>query len=355
MAVISKIRTAKHQGFQRGFTLLQLLIVVALVAVVSAFGFIGIRNVRAEMRLQNSARRFAVYLEKARLDSVRRRVAPGAEAEVETFAPGTSNFEVRMDFDGNGTVHSQSFVLDEGVTFGTNAQTVSFDWRGRIAARAVFGITNGNRTIPVDVSGSGDITLGDQRFADDSIGDITLAVVPPDVVPDPTPFPEVSSSDPLPSIDPTPTPTPNGNGNGSGNGNGNGNPHSSPTPTPTPLPTVEPTPLPDVDPDAPQLPCASSVSPTSLTLSQRASGQQSGKVFFTLSNAVGSHSITAKQAGSGNNLSISVTPTSLTGSGMATITISSLNGSGNRGNFTVNISSNPSCGAVQSVTVTVGN
>src|SRR5688500_14817147 len=70
MAVISKIRTAKHQGFQRGFTLLQLLIVVALVAVVSAFGFIGIRNVRAEMRLQNSARRFAVYLEKARMDSV---------------------------------------------------------------------------------------------------------------------------------------------------------------------------------------------------------------------------------------------------------------------------------------------
>lgn len=352
MAVISKFGKAG----QRGFTIIQLLIVIALVAVVTSFGVLGIRNVRAEMRLQNSARRFAIYLEKARLDSVRRRVAPGSEAAVQTFEPGTNNFVVRMDFDGSGTLLNRTFVLDEGITFGTNAQTVSFDWRGRIAERAVFGITNGIRTIPVDVSGSGDVTLGDQRFADDSIGDVTLAGVPPDVVPDPTPFPEVPSSGGEPSSDPIPTPTPPGNGNGNGGGgNGSGNPHSSPTPTPTPPATPEPTPTPEVDPGAPPPPCASSVSPGNLTLSQRASGQQTGSVFFSLANAVGSHNITAVQAGSGHNLSISVSPATLSGSGMATITIGSLSGSGNRGNFTVNISSNPTCGASQQVTVTVGN
>jgi hypothetical protein len=78
-------------------------------------------------------------------------------------------------------------------------------------------------------------------------------------------------------------------------------------------------------------------------------------VFFTLSNAVGAHTITAVQAGAGNNLSITVSPATLNGSGMATITISSLSGSGNRGDFTVNISSSPTCGAVQSVIVSVGN
>jgi prepilin-type N-terminal cleavage/methylation domain-containing protein len=353
MAAINKVRTAKTQGYQRGFTLLQLLIVVALVAVVSAFGFIGIRNVRAEMRVQNSARRFALYLEKARLDSVRRRVAPGAEAEVQTFDPGTSNFQVRMDFDGSGTVQTRSLVLDEGVTFLTNAQTVSFDWRGRIVERAVFQITNGIRTIPVDVSGSGDVTLGDNRFADDWIGEITLADVPPDVVADPTPFPEVLPPDGEPPVEPTPTPTPNGNGNG--NGDGNGNPNSTPTPTPQPTPTLEPTPIPETDPDAPPPPCASSVSPGHLSLSQRSSEQQTGTVFFTLSNADGAHTITAVQAGAGNNLSITVSPATLNGSGMATITITSLTGSGNRGDFTVNISSSPTCGAAQSVTVSVGN
>jgi len=354
MADTSKAKTKKNQNCQEGFTIVQLLLVVALVAVVSALGFMGIRNVRAEMRIQNSARRFAIYLEKARLDSVRRRVAPGAESTVRTFDPGTNNFQVTMDFDGNGTIQTRTFVLDEGVTFITNAQTVSFDWRGRIAARAVFQITNGIKTIPVDVSGSGDVTLGDQRFADDSIGDIALADVPPDVVPDPTPFPDITSPDSDPSIDPTPTPTPNGNGNGNGNGNDNGNPHSSPTPTPEPTPTVEPTPIVDPDPDAPASPCASSVTPGFLSLSQRASGTQSGTVSFTLSNAVGSHNITAVQVGGGNTLSISVSPATLSGSGTAIISITSKEGSGNRGNFTVNISS-PTCGAVQAVTVSVGN
>jgi Tfp pilus assembly protein FimT len=360
MSVNSKSSSSVRKANHRGFTLLQLIVVVALITVVSAFGFLGIRNVRAEMRLQNSARRFAIYLEKARLDSVRRRVSPGAEAQVQTFDPGTSNFLVTMDFDGNGTVESQAFVLDDGISFGTNAQTIAFDWRGRITQRAVFGITNGSKTIPVDVSGAGDVTLGDQRFADDSIGEVVLAGVPPDVVPDPTPFPIVSSpSDPPPSDPPVadPTPTPPGNGNGNGNGgdggdNGNGNPHASPTPTPTPTP--EPTPTPTPDPGAPPQPCASSVSPRSLTLSQRASSQRFGNVLFTLTNATGTNRITAVQAGAGRNLSIAVSPTSLSGNGTATVTITSLSGSGNRGSFTVNISS-PTCGSTQAVTVTVNN
>lgn len=357
MTVNSKFAATGSRFDQYGFTLLQTLVVVAIVGVVTAFGFIGISNARAEIRLQNSARRFAVHIEKARLDSIRRHAAVGGEAVVQTFNPGTNTYAITMDFNGTGGVQTRTFTLDEGISFGTNGQTVTFDWRGRIPQRAVFGLTNGRTTIPVDVSGSGDITLGNQTFADDSIPDVALNPVPPDVVPDPTPYPTVNPSEDSPGTEatptPTPTPTPNGNGNGNGNGgNGNGNPHSTPTPTPTPTPqpTVEPTP----DPTGTPFPCSASTSTSSLSLSQRASGQQSGTVSFTLNNATGTHSVTAAQAGSGNNLTITVSPSSISGSGSAIITIASKNGSGNRGNFTVNISAG-SCGSVQQVIVTVGN
>ncbi len=361
MAAISKLRRMTRLN-QHGFTTMQMLIVVALVAVVSAFGFIGIQNVRAEMRLQNSARRFAIHLEKARLDSVRRRAGAGGQAWIQSFDPGTGNYLVTMDFDGTGAIQSRTFQLDPGITFGTNAQTVAFDWRGRIPARAVFGITNGTRTVPVDVSGSGDITLGDQSFADDLITEPILAGVPTDVVPDPTPFPIVGGDEDPPAEEDPPPPADenpgggndNGNGNGNGNGgdNGNGNPHASPSPTPAEDPTPV-TPTTDPNPGAP--PCTSVATPSSLTLSQRASGQQTGNIYFTLSNATGAHSITATQAGAGKNVSISVSPATLSGSGTAVITVGALHGNGNRGNFTINISSSPTCGTTQKVTVIVGN
>ncbi len=342
--------------------MVQMLIVVAVVVVVSTFGVLGIRNARAEVRLQNSARRFALHLEKARLDSIRRHAALGAEAQAQTFDPGSAadnTFVITMDFDGTGTVQARTFTLDEGISFGTNAQTISFDWRGRIAQRAVFGITNGIRTIPVDVSGSGDVTLGDQRFADDSIPDVALAGPLPGVIADPTPFPIATDpgSDPETPGDPEPTPTPrngNGNGNGSG-GNGNGNPHSSPTPTPEPSPTATPVIVPDVDPDPPQAPCTSSISRNSISLTQNASGLRSDTVVFTLANGTGAYTVNAAQAGAGSNVTVSVSPSTLNGSGTATITISSKTGNGNRGSFTVNVSASPTCGSTHQIIVTVGN
>lgn len=361
MTVNIKFAATGRQPSQQGFSLVQILIVVAIVGIVTAFGVIGISNARADMRLQNSARRFAVYVEKARLDSIRRHAATGGQAQVQTFAPGSTvdnSFAITMDFDGTGTVQARTFVLDEGVRFITNAQTISFDWRGRIPEQAVFQIYNGIRTIPVDVSGSGDITLGNQRFADELIPDVALAGPLPGVLPDPTPFPIIPApgSDPLPANDPTPTPTPQGNGNGNGNGNGgngNGNPDATPTPTPEPTPT--PIPSPDVAPDLPPPTCTSSVSRSSITLSQNASGQRSDTILFNLANGSGSYIVTAAQAGAGNSLTISVSPSSLNGSGVATITISSNTGSGNRGSFTVNVSASPTCGPVHQITVNVGN
>ncbi|HJU92264.1 MAG TPA: hypothetical protein VJ656_04935, partial [Pyrinomonadaceae bacterium] len=64
--------TAKQQ---HGFTTLQTVVTIAIISIVSVFGVLGIRTARAEFRLQNSARLFASYVEKARADAIRRHAA----------------------------------------------------------------------------------------------------------------------------------------------------------------------------------------------------------------------------------------------------------------------------------------
>jgi len=96
---------------QRGFTLMQMVITIAIIAIVTTFGVLGIKTARAEFRLQNSARLFATYVEKARADSIRRHAGTGQEASVETFDPGTANYAISMDY-GAGTIETRPKSMD---------------------------------------------------------------------------------------------------------------------------------------------------------------------------------------------------------------------------------------------------
>jgi type II secretory pathway pseudopilin PulG len=115
---------------------MQMVITIAIIAIVTSFGVLGITTARAEFRLQNSARLFASYIEKARADSIRRHAGGGTESSVETFGPGTNRYAITMDF-GTG-VETRTFTLDSGLSFDVIAKKVTFDWRGRIAAAWVF-------------------------------------------------------------------------------------------------------------------------------------------------------------------------------------------------------------------------
>src|SRR6186997_2593657 len=99
---------------QRGFTLMQMVITIAIIAIVTTFGVLGIKTARAEFRLQNSARLFATYVEKARADSIRRHAGTGQESSIETFGPGNGTYAVTMDF-GAGVVETRNFVLENGL------------------------------------------------------------------------------------------------------------------------------------------------------------------------------------------------------------------------------------------------
>lgn len=362
----SNSRTKKQQ---RGFTITQMVITLAIIAVVSTAGVLGIKNARAHFRLQSAARLFASYIEKARADSVRRHAATGAESSIEIFGEGTTSYAVTMDF-GSGTIETRMFQLEPSVDFGTAAQKVTFDWRGRLTVpceftkSCVFQIRSLylNHSIPVDVSGSGDITVDEQHFPDQLIPDIALAEVTNDVdnsTPTPTPTPSPAGT-PLPDVSPspevspdatptpTPTPTPNGNGNGNGsdgnNGNGNGNPTPSPTPSVSPSPSA-----------SPSAQCTTSISPAELFLSQSAVNNQTGSATFTMVNGTGTRIISATQAGNGNSLTLALSLLRIDGSGSSVITVGTKHGAGNRGVFNVQIVTDPACGTTQQLKVTVSN
>lgn len=366
------MKSTRTTANQQGFTLTQMLVTIAIIGVVTTFGVLGIRTARAEFRHQSAARLFAAYAEKARADAIRRHAPAGQESAIETFGPGTTSYAVTMDW-GSGVLETRTFELEDGLSFDVAARRITFDWRGRISEGWVFQIKSAdlNKNLPVDVSGSGDITVGEQHFPDQQIPDVVITQVTGDVSdPDPTPTPTPTPT-PSPTPTPTPTPTPegpigpgdpnevptptppivesdpgNGNSGGGGsggNGNGNGNPNASPTPTPTP------------GGDNPSTQCSATLSPSSLLLSQSDSSRQTGTATLTMVNATTTRTISAAQAANGNSLNVSLSLLRITGNGTSTITVTTKNGAGNRGVFVVNVSADPSCGSTQQLTVSVSN
>lgn len=285
---IMKMRINRKEGpmtrrhVETGFSLLETLIVVTVVAVLTAAGFLGITRARASMRLSGSAREYASYIERARVYSIRHHADTLAEAASVSINGDRTSYSVTFDFDGNGTLETRTVQLPNGVSFQT-VEAIAFDWRGRTwstvggvtspYAQVSITISNGNEAVSIDVTGSGDVTIDSQVF-DDAVPDVTLNVedltagaspspVPtaqtesgtpsPSPVSDvgPTPSPSATPIDKTPLPDPTPdvSPTPT--------------PSVTPTPTPTPTSTPTPTPTP-----TPVTPCVIQASPTSVTMSQ---------------------------------------------------------------------------------------
>ena len=151
------MRGNKARG-EEGFSLLQLLMVLAIAGVVSAFAIIRIQSGKDALNLQNSVRQLAGHIEKARLDAVRRH---GTSSVV--FANNTA-YDVTMDFDGAGTTYTRRYTLqgDISIPTGSPLPSISFNWRGRTSACTntfAFQNTTGGLQSWVDVSDAGDVTV----------------------------------------------------------------------------------------------------------------------------------------------------------------------------------------------------
>src|SRR5688572_29654566 len=249
MAVESKNKSVTKPGHQKGFTLLQLMIVVLVIAVIGGMAAFGIVQARQRIRLTNSARMIASYLEKARVDSVRRHAVNFDDMAGLTVTSPTS-YQVRLDFDGNGTVETRDITLDDGIVFANNTVPTRFDWRGRFVSidptktKETFTLQYGTserdqRT--VDVTRSGDVTINSREYLDD-VPDVNVnsnlsgidsgSTVNGNTNPTPSPYPS-PSPDASPSPDPSPSP----------------NPSPSPSPYPSPSPDASPSPNPSPSPN----------------------------------------------------------------------------------------------------------
>src|SRR5438270_8391341 len=105
----------------RGFTTIQLIITIAIMAIVTGMAVVGISRARDHVRLMNSAREFAAYVERAHGDSIRRH----SGATVQTV--DQNSYSVTMDFDGSGNLTTKTFNLQPGVIFTTGVKSITFD------------------------------------------------------------------------------------------------------------------------------------------------------------------------------------------------------------------------------------
>ena len=141
---------------ETGFTVIELVIVVAIASVVGVLAIISIRSARESFRLSSSVRQLASHLEKARLDAVRRH-----DTSSVVFTSNT-RYKVTADFDGSGTPYTRTFSFESGVSLITTPLPVlNFNWRGRTSACTLtFAVQNsGGEQSWVDVSDAGDVTV----------------------------------------------------------------------------------------------------------------------------------------------------------------------------------------------------
>jgi Tfp pilus assembly protein FimT len=139
---------------ERGFSVIQLLIGFAIMMVISGFAVIGLTRAKANLRLQNSVRQLASYLEKARLDAIKRHDSSNV-----TFTD-TGTYVVNMDF-GSG-VTTRTIPFESGVSIvSSDLPNVNFNWRGRTESCTIrFTVQNsGGEQSWVAVSDAGDVTV----------------------------------------------------------------------------------------------------------------------------------------------------------------------------------------------------
>jgi prepilin-type N-terminal cleavage/methylation domain-containing protein len=352
MTPTTRIKRRKMMG-QRGFSLMQLIITVAVVSIVSTIAYLGITSARQRIRLTNSSRVLASYVEKARVDSVRRHpMTSDLMAGVQVLDRTT--YRVKMDFDGNGTVETRDVTLDSGVVFATDPIALVFDWRGRLVdlplteIKVSIAMQWGNDPRDqriVDVTRSGDVTIDSDVYLDD-VPNVNVNVngltgidsgstvngnnsTPPSDSPE-TP-PEEGPAPPGDVTDPPPPPADDGGVTPIGDPN----PDPGPISDPPPDPGTEPVPS-DPPANPTPTPCLVTVTtnPSPLSIPKRGSAVLSFSV-----NPSGS--ITYKPEAS----NIEVSQVSAT-----TFTVKSLNNT--RGNFTLAFTT--PCGAY-SVSMSITN
>jgi hypothetical protein len=101
--------------------------------------------------------------------------------------------------------------------------------------------------------------------------------------------------------------------------------------------------------------CFVTVSGNPLKLSQTDETKTSGTATFTFTNASGVRVLSAAQEGNGNALVLGLSLARIDGNGSTVLTVTTKNGAGNRGTFSVELIATPACGSTPKLQVEVSN
>lgn len=261
---------SKNFSAQSGVTLVEVLIVLAIMAIIVGFAAAQFGTSRENFQRQSIARELKVSLERARFDSVKRR--PETEEEMSRVVIETpTSFTVYLDFNQDGVISpdTEKREVDFGYTGGIRIVgrdlvfpvTVRFDRRGHITVDGTganivpvfticdkdctFETANASNSNLITVSQTGTVTMTFGGEPDITFSNPTVSNVSPcerindwvTVVDTSMPAPDCNAPNPTPSPTPSPTTSPS--------------PSGSPTPTPTPTPTPQPTATPQASPSLP--------------------------------------------------------------------------------------------------------
>ena len=150
-----------------GLSLLELMVVIAMIAVVSSVAVVNFARSNRSFKVAGATRTLSNYLEKARLDSVRRH--GGASVNINS----TTSYTVNADFTGTGTTTSRTVSLPTNTTLsyklppGTTSIspsstpiTITYLWRGTTASTVLLTLTDsaGGASSTVVVGPAGDVS-----------------------------------------------------------------------------------------------------------------------------------------------------------------------------------------------------
>jgi prepilin-type N-terminal cleavage/methylation domain-containing protein len=148
-----------------GFSLVELLLVITIIGVVASYAFLTFEKSTKGFKLAGATRTLSGYLEKARVDSVRRH--GGASINIDS----ATSYTVNIDFGGVGVTSARTITLPQGTSIryslppantsinpATTPITVTYDWRGRTGTTVLITVTDattgvGSSTVVVGPAG----------------------------------------------------------------------------------------------------------------------------------------------------------------------------------------------------------
>lgn len=134
-----------------GYSVVELLVVILVVAIVSTIALTSFRKSSKSFSLAGATRGLSAYLEKARVDAVRRHIMDGS---VRIDINSTTSYTANIDF-GTGTATARTISLPTGTTLSyslppattsidpsSTPMTITYDWRGRTTSSVLLTLTD---------------------------------------------------------------------------------------------------------------------------------------------------------------------------------------------------------------------